>query len=250
MNLCPLKWFNIRLIAFWSFTNRGKFWVNDEFPVQFSSVAHLHSYRENHKHTNTHTYIFWFGSSFDSRPNNDSNLLLLMMIFIPLARGANALYNKVHCSVGSKIAKVQHGSSSSKKECDAKMVSGTMMFRMNWIAVAYACKWLSNSIFAVIPLVGKFVFHAREKCDSSHKSNINIPIVRWDSHTMPKHSCRRRRGERRWGKLTQNWCIATYKDSIWKRTTQSRFSKSWCRLMMRRCLLYNLVHQKRHTDKT
>lgn len=113
MNLCPLKWFNIRLIAFWSFTNRGKFWVNDEFPVQFSSVAHLHSYREIHKHT--HTYIFWFGSSFDSRPNNDSNLLLLLMIFIPLARGANALYNKVHCSAGSKIAKVQHGSSSSKK---------------------------------------------------------------------------------------------------------------------------------------
>lgn len=91
--ICPLKWFNIHLIAFRSFTPR-EISVNHE---------HFHDHFVEYLHR-THRAIWTFQKHKYIEISEQTKIQSRCFSFHK--RGANALYNKVHCSVGSKIAKV------------------------------------------------------------------------------------------------------------------------------------------------
>lgn len=220
-SVCPLKWFNTRLIGFWSFTNR---FSESKFSV--GSVHTANSFTHHH--------------SLIARPNNDPKLRFWVTLEGERGRGGgegvgdrgNVLYNTVQCTLpGSKMAKYIGKS-------DARTTS--TMYK--WIGIHCA-------VFICVQVTVEFDFStfcgklSHAKCDGNHKATTSI------SNTHNEI--------RKWQTTSENWCILhiyrfnlsnginptkkyTSKNST--NTQRQNKIKNLMLSMMIRCLLYNLCY--------
>lgn len=217
-SVCPLKWFNTRLIGFWSFTNR---FSESKFSV--GSVHTANSFTHHH--------------SLIARPNNDPKL----RFWVTLEgegeeresgrQGQCALqYSSLH------FAWLQNGKIHWKKWCP---YNNTMY---KWIGIhcaVFICVQVTVE-FDCSTFCGK-LSHA--KCDGNHKATTST------SNTHNKI--------RKWQTTSENWCILhiyrfnlsndikptkKYTSENSTNTQRQNKIKNLMLSMMIRCLLYNLCY--------